>query len=355
MKLYSHNSGVVAVSFVALALIGCSANPTIVDGGETDGQAVQMDGSIAPGVDVLRLPDGNVFIPDVPNSGIDVPNGMNATDTGVVGDVPNGPCRPVSCGGHVNECGDCMDNDGDGRTDERDPECLGPCDNTEGPVLLTGVGGEAGGPCLSDCYFDFGNGPGNDDCNWDHRCDPLEVAPNYYPEGMACAFDRQRVGGRTCPASQSRQCLDFCKPLTPNGCDCFGCCTFPQIRGRSAAQGGEFVWLGSRNNAGDGSCTLDRVTDTAACHSCTPVADCFNDCGACEVCIGRPMPPPECFPPPPGPDAGMMSVDSGTIRNDGGTPASQCPAGIQACGLPGQAPCPANFYCTTGCCIPIPG
>ncbi len=327
-----------------------------------------MDGAVV-GLDVtpIRLPDGNVIVPDVPNNtgvdgngmmGIDVPS---LNDVGPPMDVPNGPCRPVACGGHVNECGDCMDNDNDGRTDERDPECLGPCDNTEGPILLAGVGGEAGGPCMSDCYFDFGNGSGNDDCNWDHRCDPLEVGPNFPPEGMACAFDRNRVGGRTCPANQSQQCLNFCRPLTPNGCDCFGCCTFPQIRGRSAAMGGEFVWLGSRDDRGNGSCTLAQVGNTAACRSCTPVADCFNDCGPCEVCIGRPMPPPECFPPPI-PDGGMSGGPDGSpsndvviIRNDGGIPASQCPPGIQACGLPGQGPCPVNFYCTTGCCIPIPG
>jgi hypothetical protein len=343
----------------SLHLAACSAGPTLEDGGDRDGQA-SVDGS-QMGIDAIRLPDGNVIIPDVPNNSdgismnIDTPNASDANNPPT--DAPNGPCRPVSCGGHVNECGDCVDNDRDGLIDERDPECLGPCDNTEGPVLLTGVGGEAGGPCMSDCYFDFGNGAGNDDCNWDHRCDPLEVAPGYFPEGMACAFDRNRVGGRTCPAMQSRQCLNFCRPITPNGCDCFGCCTFPQIQGRPAAMGGEFVWLGSRDNSGAGSCTLAAVTNTAACHPCTPVADCFNDCGECEVCLGRPMPPAHCFPPPPQPDGGVRDggpTPDGGVSRDGGMPASQCPPGIQACGLPGQAPCPINFYCTTGCCIPIP-
>jgi len=83
----------------------------------------------------------------------DVAPGLDAPD------VPAGPCVPVSCGGRPLQCGDGIDNDGDGRGDGRDPECLGPCDNTEGPVLLAGVEGEAGGPCQSDCYCDFGNGP----------------------------------------------------------------------------------------------------------------------------------------------------------------------------------------------------
>jgi hypothetical protein len=33
----------------------------------------------------------------------------------------------------------------------------------------------------------------------------------------------------------------------------------------------------------------------------------------------------------------------------------QCPTGVQPCGVPGQAVCPANSYCITGCCQSIPG
>jgi hypothetical protein len=28
----------------------------------------------------------------------------------------------------------------------------------------------------------------------------------------------------------------------------------------------------------------------------------------------------------------------------------QCPKGLQPCGLQGQAPCPAGYFCITGCC-----
>ena len=55
-------------------------------------------------------------------------------------------CQQVTCEGKLLECGDCLDNDGDGRIDSHDQECLGPCDNTEGPALTAGVGGETGGP-----------------------------------------------------------------------------------------------------------------------------------------------------------------------------------------------------------------
>src|SRR4029079_13491252 len=129
--------------------------------------------------------------------------------------------------------------------DSNDPACLGACDNTEGDGLLPGVGGETGGPCMSERYFDFGNGSGNDDCYWDHRCDTLEVGPAYPPEGMTCAYDASRVGGRTCPDPQSDMCHDFCAPITPNGGDCCGRCPFDNITGRSTAEGGEWVWIGS--------------------------------------------------------------------------------------------------------------
>jgi hypothetical protein len=101
------------------------------------------------------------------------------------------------------------------------------------------------------------------------------------------------------------------------------------------------------------------VANTARCKPCTPVRSCFNDCGPCEVCIGRPVPPPECFPSS-HPDGGVSGsdgsapvTDGSAPVTDGGAPATQCPAGLQPCGLPGQAACPANYYCTTGCCIQI--
>ncbi len=245
-------------------------------------------------------------------------------------------CRPTVCDGHLLECGDCMDNDGDGVVDPRDPECLGPCDNTEGPALLAGVGGETGGPCRADCYFDFGNGPGNDDCYWDHRCDPLSVDPDFHPEGAECAYDESRVGTRDCPDSQSETCLDVCRPLTPNGCDCFGCCTFDELLGRSAADGGEHVWIGSViEGTNEGTCTFEDILDTDKCRPCTPVEGCWNDCGHCELCIGREELPADCY------------------EMDGGVP-YRCPDGVQECGLPGEPECPDGYYCVTGCCQVAP-
>lgn len=242
-------------------------------------------------------------------------------------------CVELVCSGHLLECGDCVDNDGDGTIDARDPECLGPCDNTEGPALTTGVGGEGGASCNRDCYFDFGNGSGNDDCRWDTLCDPNE------PDSI-CPYDSGEIGGQRCPPTQSAQCLDVCRPLTPNGCDCFGCCTFDELDGRAAADGGEYVWLGSGvgdGPGGEGTCTFALIGDTSVCRPCEPVADCLNDCGRCELCIGRTSIPADCMPDGGLPDGGMDY---------------RCDPGVQACGLPGDPACPTDFYCITGCCIP---
>jgi hypothetical protein len=228
-----------------------------------------------------------------------------------------GPCVVFQCASHIVECGDCADNDGDGVIDSRDPECLGPCDNTEGPALESGVGGTGGNTCMLDCYFDYGNGPGNDLCKWDHRCDALE------PEAPLCTYNASMVGGTSCPDSQDPQCAEQCMPLTPNGCDCFGCCAMPM-----AGPGGTTrnVWIGAMDAQNMGTCTFADQTDETKCPTCTPVENCFNPCDPCEVCIGAPPPGPECDPD------------------------LQCPGGEQPCGLTGQPDCPTGQYCISGCC-----
>src|SRR5262249_32876189 len=93
------------------------------------------------------------------------------------------------------------------------------------------------------------------------------------------------------------------------------------------------------------SCTLDDITDVSLCRPCTPVGDCLNTCGHCELCIGRTTLPADCAPPP---DAGTPPPDGGTPTPDGGV--YRCPAGVQPCGLPGDVGCPTGLYCLTGCC-----
>lgn len=257
---------------------------------------------------------------------------------GGTGGVAGGNSGPIACQGHIYQCGDGVDNDGDGLIDAADPDCLGPCDNTE-DSYYGGIPGQNNAPCRQDCYFDQDTGPGNDDCYWSQKCDPLSVAPGYPPSGDAqCAYDPAATipgSGKSCAdleSQQSQMCGDVCGKLTPNGCDCFGCCELP-------AGSGKYVWLGSTEN-GVGSCDAANVADPQKCKPCTPVPSCLNPCDTCELCVGKSTLPAVCAP-----DGGAAGA---------GGSGAQCAPGVQPCGQPGQSACPASYYCITGCCRQVP-
>lgn len=245
-------------------------------------------------------------------------------------------CYEARCDGRVLECGDCKDNDGDGVTDWRDRECLGPCDNTEGPALISNVGGVTGSTCHVDCYFDYGNGmgSGSDDCWWSHECDPLE------PEVQICQYDEKLVDNpKFCPQTQSQKCTDICMPFTPNGCDCFGCCTFPQLTGLAAGGSDAYVWIGAKGDDNQGTCTFDGILDENLCPRCTPVSNCLNPCDECEICIGKETIPASCY-----------GTDTDNEDTDTPPPSGQCPDGISPCNMTDISPCDAGYYCISGCC-----
>lgn len=250
-------------------------------------------------------------------------------------------CVVAACQGTVYQCGDCQDNDGDCLPDAADSACLGPCSNNEDGFKGEIPGQNESNTCVAECYFDGDTGGGNDGCAWDYTCDPLSVAPNYLPKGAKkCAYDAANVTCTEMMASQSTQCwapgetptktVNVCGALTPNGCDCFGCCSVPSLSWN--------IWLGTQDDAKVGTCTPEVLADPtltetqkrALCWPCTQVDSCLNECGFCEVCVGKPTIDPSC------------------------TPAQQCPRGEQACGVPGQDPCPSGYYCITGCCQPLP-
>lgn len=241
-------------------------------------------------------------------------------------------CVKRACQSHYYACGDCVDNDGDGLVDSDDPDCLSPCQNSE-DSFSSAIPGGTSDRCVQDCYFDQDTGPGNDKCLWSRACDPLEVAPAYDPVGPTCAYDAsttltQLGGPKTCSelaANQDPVCASFCGPLTPNGCDCFGCCA---VAGAPTP-----IWIGSTDTSGNPTCDSVHVADPALCHPCTQVASCSNPCEHCELCVGKRQLPADCV------------TDSG--------PTGQCPIGMQTCGLPGQAPCAVGSYCVTGCCVPL--
>jgi hypothetical protein len=236
--------------------------------------------------------------------------------------VSTGPCQPVSCGGMPRQCGNCLDDDGDGRIDASDPECLGPCDDSEG-ALFSGIDVRVNGSCRADCYFDLNSGSGDDGCNWSFRCDPLSLAEDdYSPTGLSmCEYSPSLA---TCQMDPSRAtaCESSCLPLTPNGCDCFGCCELP-------AGSGQFIWLGSQN-LDQAHCELSTSADPARCRRCTPVQDCKNDCKECELCVGKPELPASC----------------------GGAPS--CSDGVASCDPRDPGACGPLHYCITGCCVPMP-
>ncbi|MGK3994971.1 hypothetical protein [Sorangium sp. So ce1024] len=280
------------------------------------------------------------------------------------GGIPT-PTTTVACQGKIYQCGDLIDNDGDGLLDAQDPDCLGPCDNTE-DSYYGGIPGQAGPACTVDCYFDQDSGSGNDDCHWNHQCDPNEVAPGYHPEssnGAMCAYNPAAstpgAQGKSCSElnrKQSDLCHATCGPLTPNGCDCFGCCELP-------AGSGLYVWLGSdADGTGQGSCSRDSISDPSRCEPCTPVDACLNECGRCELCLGKDTLPADCFET----GTGGGGVGGGGVggggaggapgtggSGTGGDAGGQCAPGVQPCGLAGQDPCAADHYCITGCCQPV--
>ncbi|MBK8262887.1 MAG: hypothetical protein IPK80_16315 [Nannocystis sp.] len=228
----------------------------------------------------------------------------DATDTAIDPTEPP-PCEVVVCDkGKVWQCGDCMDNDGDGLVDIADPDCLSPCHNDEA-TFGSGLPGDNMDPCNQDCYFDGNSGAGDDNCNWSLKCDPNS------PGGETCPYD---PGYKNCPMEQSEQCVGFCQ--APNGCDCFGCCTI-ELDGESYD-----IFLGDPN------CSSQTIE---TCQTCTKNDQCDNVCipENCELCFGQSELPPGCEEP---------SCDD------------KDPCKVDAMG---NDNCPAGTFCSTGCCVPI--
>jgi hypothetical protein len=326
-----------ALRFLGAVLSLCACTVTVKEPPDTAfntfyGDAdSDVDGDVD--IDSDKIPDADT-----------VPEGWDPSSDGTVAVQEGGvlitdsdgtafACYETVCDGRVLECGDCKDNDGDGKTDWRDRECLGPCDNSEGAALISDVGGVTGSTCHKDCYFDYGTGmgTGSDDCWWDHSCDPLE------PEAELCPYDEKLTkNDHFCPKFQSERCAEVCIPFTPNGCDCFGCCTFPELLGLGENGDDAYVWIGAKDESFNGMCTFDEILNTEKCPRCTPIPGCLNECGHCELCIGKTFLPSDCF------------NDSDTDN----TPDEMCPDGVVPCGLDKMAECDPGYYCVTGCCQP---
>lgn len=309
----------------------CASTPSSAlcdDGNSCNGFEQCTASGCQPGAPVVCPDDGiactTQVCDPVVNACVPVPHNdlCPCTQTCKVGVGCGSFCQVQTCQGKVYRCGDCLDNDGDCKVDAADDQCLGPCDNSE-DSFYGGIPGQNNSPCKSDCYFDADTGSGNDDCYWSHKCDSLEVAPSYAPEGSQCAYNpNASIPGYngSCSSAfttQSLECTNYCGPLTPNGCDCFGCCAMPGAP--------TTVWLGSENPPGTGSCNSATLNDPTKCKPCTQVAACLNSCDTCELCVGKPTLPPGCV---------------GQV----------CPSGVATCNPLLEQGCPASFSCITGCC-----
>ena len=210
-------------------------------------------------------------------------------------------------------CSNGLDDDGDGFIDGFDPECTGPLDNDEGS-FSTGIPGDNRDPTWQDCFYDGNSGAGDDGCR-------------YHTD---CIYGTLPQDDEDC--EQSQACIDFCRRLVPNGCDCFGCCTVRDTNGDEVD-----ILIGS-------SCSLDNIDDENACPRCEKATDCSNDCGECELCLGKTL---EDLP-----DSCNMVPDGGTYDGgyDGGT-GNTCDNGEIVCSA--EAPCPGELFCSFGCCIEV--
>lgn len=236
-------------------------------------------------------------------------NDSQAQDGGATGGSVDGSTASNPCPGGVCACNDGIDNDGDGVVDGLDPECIGPFDNDES-AFGTGFGDGDLAACR-DCFFDGNATTLDDSCNYDPSC-TAGMGPTVVPETPNPSCDG-------CDVSAS--CVNSCRTRTPNGCDCFGCC---EVYDKGKKPQKILMVEG---------CSLDNIDDRMACPRCTLNKDCKNECGDCELCIGK---APE-------------DLDE-KCAVDGGTPEYACGDGPR-CGK--KESCNPGFYCQQGCCIPF--
>lgn len=207
------------------------------------------------------------------------------------------------CGKRACSCDDGLDNDDDGLSDGLDPECTGAFDDDEASFA---TGQPSKHLACRDCYWDANNGLGDDGCRYPSEC---LSNPDFAAKGK----------GSCGSCSVSSDCESYCKARTPNGCDCFGCCAL-------AAPSGELIHVQLVD-----SCTLAKSDDTAACPRCTPHPSCNNDCGRCELCLGKRL------------------ADLPSDCKKGTGPGYTCDEGVAVCSS--TSPCGYGFYCHQGCCL----
>lgn len=257
--------------------------------------------------DVAQVPDAaDTSVERDTSIAIDTTIAEAGTDSADTLDAREASACDAGSGTWVSRCANGIDDDGDGLIDWLDPECTSRLDQDESSFAL-GIPTEFD-PCKTDCFFDGNSGSGDDGCAFDGKCIVGTTDPRC-PYDPAAAADPTR-----CPAMPEK-CVNYCTRLTPNGCDCAGCCDVFDATGAS-----------KRVRLAEG-CTVGKLNDPSYCPTCEKRVDCQRPCGRCDYCIGKTKLPPDC--------------------TDEMRPA--CPAGAARCS-PDKA-CPCGEFCLNGCCV----
>ncbi len=263
---------------------------------------------------------GSGNTPDGAN-GDAVPGDAFDTWDGCLGLCTDAPPFNGTCQAGNPQCSDCMDNDGDGKTDGDDIECAGSLDNDESS-FSTGIPGDNIDAVMQDCFFDGNSGSGDDGCEM-HVCCLLGAMTK-----ADCPIGANRYDKAECyqPFGQEpvpTKCAMECGKLTPPGCDCFGCCTLCDDNG---------CYDIATNPTTSPGCDETKISDPTICKRCTKNTMCGNDeCGGstCILC--------------PGQDLSDLDPSCNNV--------SECPTGTVACGA-GDT-CAAQTFCSNGCCIGV--
>lgn len=241
--------------------------------------------------------------------------GAAAADSGVPDRSPDGgPLGSCQLAG----CNNGIDDDADGLIDGWDPECTGHLDNDEGSFSM-GIPDQMTGR-WQDCFLDGNTSGGDDGCRL-HICCQVGASG-----GEDCPVDQSFDPARDCP-EQTDSCVAYCRPLTPIGCDCFGCCTVCE------PGGGECLEI-LINPDFSPDCTAAAASDPSRCAPCSKSADCAAppcDPEGCVLCRGQ----------------SPADRPSGCEDQDG------CPAGDTCEGGPECEDCSPDGYCATGCCLSV--
>ncbi len=224
-------------------------------------------------------------------------------DAGDRSDAPESACVPGPT-----QCSNCIDDDGDGAIDGFDAQCTSALDRRE-DSFATGIPGDNSDAIKQDCYYDGNSGAGDDGCDL-HVC--CLLADDACPDAD---WDRASAD---CTVSQ--ECVAACAPLTPPGCDCFGCCTV--CDGASCFD----ILIHPKLSP---NCDVDVLSDPQACLRCEKQRDCRQaDCDP-EQCIPCPGQSPDSLP--------SHCTDA------------RCPGELASCRS--SADCGDTQFCAGGCCI----